>query len=938
MASTRFSRRLSTAYLLVLVAMTLLLDVFAADYTWTGNAGNGLWQDPENFTVGGKIAPKKPGREDIVTVPDSTTIALEFAKGDDEDAQRKRLSCMTFGGVGRIVPAGKGTLFEVSVPEGETLTISCPIVNSKTSGHADVYGTLIKTGKGELDLAACGVVANDTRNNYFDYDIDLDIREGVLKMPQTECSVIWYNGILTVGEGATVFLPHNSGSGKKTYFYELYGAGTLTNDCATKCELAVRAKGEFSGRLTGNIYIFTTPGYLMLTGSENTTLAPDVTTSDNRGAGAAVNSCGSIGIMKFGHKPKNGVVEPSSIGYATQLLSRDNGGAFLYLGRGEDTDKDLYMWQQGTTYPTYLDGGATGGLVWNGAIAPYISDSKFDQRTCRLVLTGSNTVACVMNGKLLNYTWMTTNYPVCVTKEGTGTWRVNYNSQSTMHGVWQVKNGALAFDTIAPAGVNSALGFSDWLYRDLAGVKPLDVYKVDHAFVLGETAEATRGSLEYVGSTNCLSADRVFAIDGTGAVLNNGTGRLNVSNFKVLSGRPDSTLVLGGENALDNVADNIADGDIGKLSVVKEGSGTWRLGTNCTFRGSLDVLAGNLQIGSLYGYYRWVIRATFTTATGNDRYRNLGLRHFGLYDAAGVLRTEFAEDTGDWHQTTDGSSKCYTSYPLPYRDYFGGVRESAGLREGHFRVSHYGSDDDIKLTWSYADYPSDIPSFTNLFCRAANWAPYDLWNRNPQSAPQLNKTNTWIVVIVRPNSGTPITSWDFVNHYSVIDVNMISNCTLEASVDGVAWTQIAEVTNDAKPVKGAWQSNWSETYDPAYATHVGMPIPTGPTSGSFAASSVSVAPDATLVAVHPMSVPKISVDAKGMGTLRGFELESGGTIDVVNAPAKGAFTVSVDFSGITLPADYSFTVGGCADRRKLSLSADRKSINAVPPGMILIVR
>ena len=916
---------------------SMALAVSAADYTWTGAAGNGLWQDRQNFTVEGDVPESAPGSADIVTVPDSMTITLEY---DVNDAAKK-LSCETFAGVQRIIPGGKGTVFDITVPEGNTpLVVSCVIANLKTTDSSKTYGTLIKNGAGELDLTAQGVYASS--DTYYDYAIDFDVRAGVLKMPQgaNDAYAIQY-GKMKVAEGATLFMPHNTKSLKKAYFETLTGNGTLTNDCSYSCELAVRRSCEFAGRLTGAIYVFTPGGTLFLTGTGSTVRASNVTTSNNYGNGAGRSGYGAVGIMKFGHKKTaEGVQEPSSIGFVENLVTRDNGGAFLYLGEGEETDKDLKIWQSSTSYPTYLDAGAYGGLVWNGSLAPYTSGySTFDYYMSRLILTGSNTTDCVVNGKILNYSKSGVGYPMCVTKEGTGTWRINYNSASTMHSVWQVKNGTLAFDTIARVGVNSALGYSNWLYRDLAGSTPKDEDKVDYAFLLGNGVGKTRGNLDYVGTTNCVSSGRLFAVNGTGALRNNGTGRLDVSDFAVKTGVADSTLVLGGSNTADNVVDNLQDGDSGKLSVVKEDAGTWRLGTNCAFTGSLDVKAGRAIVGMpLYGYYRWVLRATFYTSTSKTQYRYVGLRHFGLYDADGNLRTDQMDHTGDWYETKEGSSTCYTSYPYSYRKpYFGDAEtKELNLGEGHFRATHYGSSDIVQLAFA------DRQGFTNLFCRAGGWGTTNMWNRNPQSQPIYAATNTWIVFTVHPRPGKPIVGWDFVNDYyaSGYSGGMISNATLEASVDGVTWAQIDEVTNDKLPKKGAWQSN-GETYDPTYVTHTGRAIPSGPVASdsSFSASSVSVAPGAELIAQGAeVPVPQITVDANGMGALRGFALDEGGVIDIANAPEKGAFSVAVDFSGVTLPTDYAFTINGKPSHRIATLSADGTRIDVVPSGMLILVR
>ena len=895
-------------------------SVLADSFRWTNGKGDGDWSNPANFTVGeaegGAVATVAPGAADTVHVPANATVVLDY---DSSDAS-KVASCAAFASVNRIVPE-VGSVIDISVADGDTLALSCAITHGTAAANA-TCGMIVKRGAGELDLNACGSVVSG--GQYYDYFCAISVEAGILKLPQTSFAKDYHLGKTTVGANGTLFIAR-TGSSNPTEFQSLYGSGTITNDHSGDCRMAVTTAGDFSGRIGGRIHYYS--GGLVTLGGTESTFAPGadaITVYKNYGRGVATEGNGALNIAKFGMK---GAANPSSIGCVSELRTRDYGGAFRYIGTGETTDKDLILWQT-QDYPTFLDGGPFGGLVWTGAWDHHNAAMR------RLVLQGSNTQECVMSGPIKDLAQRGTNYTFCITKTGTGAWRIAHNDASRMHGVWRIINGTLRYDTIAEAGVNSALGSSTMTYGNIGATLALDANKVNYAFWLGGGADGNRADLEYVGTTNCVSTTRPFAVNGTAGILNNGGGFLRLSGFTATN--TPSTLVLGGANALDNVADAIADGGNATMSVVKEGSGTWRLGTGCTFTGALDVKDGTLLVGNpLWSYYRWVIKATYTTDSSSSKYRYVGIKSFGLFDDEGNDRAYGLSHTGDWAAESHG---YYQSLPYSHDGIFGSDTGMLAIDEGHFRITKYDGT-------AMALYTSSSASgVTNLFLHA-NYAP-NFWSRIPQSPPTYGANSSWIVFTMRPRPGAPITSWDYVNTYNeTYTYNMISNCVLEASVDGRTWTQLAEVTNNAKPTKGRWQSDNATAYEVGYTTHTtGMPISPGPTDAvSFSATSVSVAAGAMLAANAPTPpiIRSLVIDGRsGGGTIDGFALAPDLTIAITNAPETASLEVPVTFSnmtGLEGARGWTVTVNGKLKSAE-SVRASESGIRIKPLCTVLYVR
>ena len=503
-----------------------------------------------------------------------------------------------------------------------------------------------------------------------------------------------------------------------------------------------------------------------------------------------------------------------------------------------------------------------------------------------------------------------------------------------MHGVWRVLNGTLRYDTIAEAGVNTALGSSTMLYQNLGGVLALDENKVDYAVWLGDGTSAGRANLEYVGATNCVSTTRRFAVTGTGAILNNGGGFLRLSDF--FATNTPTTLILGGANKLDNVVDGVADGGNARMSVVKEGSGTWRLGTNCTFTGAIDVKEGRLEIGNpeKYTYYCWSIKENFFTnlasRTGASQ-QTVRLYSFGLFDDEG---TDWVQNlSNDGYYTVNSDNRYKTTACVKNARYatFAAAANS-GVRPGSFRMGT-----------STAQIYNGTQGFTNLFMHVDYITD---WNRSTQQLIRETNSVSWIVFIMRPpENANPITSWDYVNAWNSSYPNqLIRLSTLEASVDGETWDEIARVERIDKPAaSGRWQSN-DASYVKGYTTHTtGMPIPPGPTNAvAFAASSVSVAAGAELIARAPEKpvIRALTVDGlAGGGTIDGFAFASDLALTIDNVASAAGLTIPMTLRNVEgLEASGWEVYVGDKKKASLHVSASSSGLTITPTGMQFIIR
>ena len=900
----------------------LIAAADGAVFNWTGAVDDHSWNNPGNYAEN-----MLPGENDIVLLPQNAEVALN---------QTDSASCALVSSL-QAVKSGTNTkvTFTIDVPKDKTLALDCAITSTGESYNDTSWQNIAvhKTGEGRLELNSASRIFVNKVNYSTDYFSSWYVDAGTLRFPQNYPEGAYgHDGLLILAEGATCVL--GAGGGNGTVFIGISGLGDITAEATTPQWLRVdgtKAPEPFAGRIVGNVR-YDSRGYVRLTGEESTMVGPDFRIQYLQGR-SSVTGNGNTYVAKIGN-----AFEESSVGYCSNIVFYNFGGRLHYTGSGETTGKKFDVNFSSSDAPTHfaeIDAGPNGGLTLAGAVQINSSHPLMHM----LHLSGDNVLPSAITGPIIAREDATFH----IFKEGMGAWNLFYNPKTTLSGAFSVLAGTLGFDTVAAKGTVSALGTAACTQQPYHGQYVAES-NVTWAVKLGcGTDAAVRADLAYVGDTNCLATGRTIALDGTGAILNNGTGRLEWRGATVLDGAGDATLVLGGANARDNVLDEVSDGPDGRLSLVKEGTGTWRLGTNCTFSGKLDVQGGKLLLGTenLWQYYRWVIKATFNTTSAHSAERVVGLKALCLFDADGANRVKGLSQEGDWSLTEAG---YYRSNPYSYRTYFGGAAEALDISEGHLRLTKYsGKAEEVTLNGN---------DLACIFSEPAPGATSNIFARTrPMTPPLVDDETSWFVLTFKPVVGKPITRWDFVNDYCTkdCDYQMISNCTLEASMDGLAWTQLDEIVNDQKPTRSTWQSDGADydgtcSFDPATAER-GRSIAAGPavdasqTLSHIAALSVAPGAEVDVVGGGPVSVPKFVVSTVGMGTVRGLALAEGGVIDIVGMVPQGeTLTVAADFSDVVLPANYTLVVNGGTGHGRAKLAADRTAITVLPLGTVIIFR
>jgi autotransporter-associated beta strand protein len=197
---------------------------------------------------------------------------------------------------------------------------------------------------------------------------------------------------------------------------------------------------------------------------------------------------------------------------------------------------------------------------------------------------GNNlTVTHSGNGTLTTSKAITGNFGVI--KTGAGTW-VAAGANSTFSGPVAIQNGVLSAASIGNVTVSSHLG------------QPLTA--ANGTISLG-TGSAQRGILKYTGTGG--TTDRTIKLAGTnsgGQTLDqSGTGLLKFTGNTVSANQGYAyVLRLDGSTAgTGEFAGVIKDGTSGgKISLRKDGNGTWALSGNNTYTGNTTVNAGTLLV------------------------------------------------------------------------------------------------------------------------------------------------------------------------------------------------------------------------------------------------------------------------------------------------------------------------------------------------------
>ena len=417
------------------------------------------------------------------------------------------------------------------------VSLTCPVAAT---------GTIVKCGTGSLALTAS---ASHGSVNTFRY-IDFEVEEGMLKAPQDYTLNDFWTRKVTVGEDGTFMTVPDHNTNLEG---GLWGSGIVTNT-TTSGNSQFRVMNEsstpcvFSGRILGKGIRWYSGGNVHLTGT-NSLFSGSFQLWNGNGD---IAKRGTTGVVKIGNAG-----EESCIGSrVNELVSREMGSRYLYLGEGETTSRNYsyYNNHSGSTSMHYWDAGAHGGVTFTGTWTHGNAHPE------RLVLMGSNTAPCVIAGPWTGDNATNATY---VIKRGSGTWRLAHNSNRTLSGVIAVEDGTLEFESIAETNENCSLGRATCLQSSYTG-KYNASKNVDYAYLLGTTS--TTGTMSFVGTSDSVSQSRPFAVQNRGLVRNAGLGGQLVLGGAFAATVAGGTLVLDAADGTTNVFTKVRDGDHGGVA------------------------------------------------------------------------------------------------------------------------------------------------------------------------------------------------------------------------------------------------------------------------------------------------------------------------------------------------------------------------------------
>ena len=893
---------------------------------WTGLAGNNDWTDSGNYDAAGKPDPEA---QDTLVFPSDARVTLN---GNDAD------SCNIAQHLYRmkVADGASNVVLTVNVPENGIVNIDGAIVPTGNSYSDSSYKalTVYKTGAGDLLLNSFGKVKAGAAY-ITDYYANFMVVEGSVHLP-TNMTGNTYVGCLTVSNGASFF----TGIGGVTTLMGFYGDGLVTNDAKSAQQFRVNSRGDFYGALNGSI-TYASRGLVMLHGT-NSTMSADlqITYNQHNNPGVLSSARGITGLAKIGRAG-----EPSSAGTGSKIIASSEGSVLLYLGKGEHTDKNYET--RAPNYISVIDGGAYGGLVWEGDWAQksgYLGMAN-------LVLRGTNSTPCEMSGAVKSHSSSGTNYTFHISKQGSGTWHFHHNANTTMTGGFTVHEGTLRFDTIGETNVVTSLGkatnlgmeYFSWLW-DKDKVVP-------YAHTLGDRVKKTTGTLEYMGETNCYSSTRSTVISGTGVLKQSGTGALVMSGFSPIDANAATLVLDGGNTSISNVAANVTNSASGGvLSVVKRGAGTWSITENATFTGPLSVEEGTLILKPAetnYTWFRWTWQKRFANNdTSDSPKKTLGASEFGLYDAEGNRCNLNLSDRGDCNDDVTSNQFYY----YPYIDdggWFG------WFDDGSWRYLQPGECSLGKTAYGFRTYRV-WNNGTTIFANEPLYPSSMFDGKNEYFSGYVNgrvanlsDPTSWVPIILRLPEGSPaIKYWDYA--HAAIAKRAVEVSKLEASVDGRHWEFVDSFDCEDNSAANTWQFK-NVTIGHESESTLGAPgreirgVTTNVWSFMTGNPLVSVKSGAVLKAVGNVTLKNIKIDAAtGAGTFDGFTFAPDAEVEIANLNAGEACIVPAAFpnvSGLDGAAGWTWNFTSTTGRKLRGRAAvSATGVRYIPVGIRISIK
>ena len=888
----------------------------AEQFTWTGGANDGCFTNHLNYADTENV----PGEGDTLVVPADTTIYITNA------AQVEYVSRLT-----RIHPSAPSSRIVVDVPSGGDWHLRCGVSSVKLNGAGNkdfVNGELVKRGPGSLTVGEGGKLpASNSAATIYDAWTGLTVEGGTLSLPQS-LSNNWnfYCGYVTVSNGATFHLAERAAGydkGSATYLRGLFGDGTVCCNQVLTFTLMGESNqrvSDFNGKITG------CPSFSVYNGG---TVNLWGTNSDFDVTALTISS-GTLGVKFFGSSSDTA----SSIGSDRIGVNINNSQKVVsrvrYLGTGENTDQNFTIAQGAPTgqpvgNPACIDGGEHGGLVLNASSKLYVGSSATNAAGVKLgrqfILSGSHTNDCVIAGAVKgNYysnPWYYDN--LYFIKEGSGAWRFADHDDRIFASGFAVREGTLKFDSLQEKGRLCSLGLATNLTD---GTGYAYTPQVDYAFALGTTngmTVAAPAALEYSGTNGFACADRPIALVGDGVLRNNTDRRIRFAGVSSLAvGQTVKTFTLDGTGTNFNEVADISDG-AGKTGVEKTGDGVWVLSGDQTFSGPLSIKKGTLVIHPTspgqYTWFRWTIKDS-----GSDSAKSINA--FGLFA------------TNNTCQTLNIVRAPYVAELLPGQV---GVQSVYSFVEVPQSTTLLGT---IENMFTFSQSYGWQPQFKNISTASGSG----------NILPKADSPHTWIPVVFRQAADAlPIATFDFMNTWNAKGNagKCVTGCSLEGSVDGLHWNMITNVMDIVLPsasftwtFAGTVLSGSEKTGDRPHVGGVPISIATDKTYSMLEnVESVSVAPNAKLLADGDVTLSSISLAATGGGTIEGFSFADEGVLDVTGWEGSMeeiplSFVNSETFAKV---GDWTLALDGLPTKRR-GFTVSSTGITLKPVGTAVIIR
>lgn len=803
------------------------------------------------------------------------------------------------------VQLGNDSRFEVEVANGgDTAAWASPLNNHV--GGGTYSATIVKSGAGTLQF---GSVSESSGTAYYDYLARLEVRSGTLRLPEAEVSGDSFRRChgIDVAEGATLVVG-DLGAGKYLQVDGiLSGRGTITsaND-SHLVNLSVRGNSlsgyvsRFEGLITGKIAVRPEGSRVDLLNTANT-FTGGITCESTDPAKPSI-----IGAVDFGATSGT----PSSIGTGGITLKQNGGIAYAGTSPGNEGGRTIYF----NDYGTIIDGGEHGEFTFQSA--PRTPDNN--NRVRWITFRGDGLEPNTWSGSFAER-WPTGEAEADhvshrIVKDGKGTWIFTDNTGRRFGGVVEVNDGTLQFASLAEKGTVCSLGTADYLFAK--EFKPVTTAtRVTDAFEVG--GAGSTATMEYTGAADVKCTTRSFALKGD-ARIKTDAGKLDLTGFKPLAGA-DATLRLAGSTDGSVIRDLTTPS--GTVNLVKEGTGTWTLEDEMSFKGKVSVNGGRLVVKrpNAYPWYRFIVKETYLTYTnsfpGVDvgitdwRSKYVGFEELGLFNADGKRQNLRLTKT----------SKTATALGLgeySYRNYAG----TGALTDGR--------------TW--ADAFNDNTDSIQI---------------SADKTPVKSDQTSWVTIVMRLKADAdPIASYDLVSGCAPksgdTDWHIAPTAfELQGSFDGENWVSLSAVGSVTPP---DWHANWYVRYNGSASYSAGTDqehkgyeaAQVMPKDVFNNVTSVGVAAGATIVTTDDVTIKGLSVDATGAGTIDGFKFAASGVLNVENAPS-GSFVLPGTYAnveGFGNIANWSLAIGGKpTTKRTIRIDKDGRII-IEGNGLLLLLR